>query len=283
MTFRLLAMDLDGTVIGNDLVISQRVKDAVGRAIEAGLIVTLATGRMFQGTRKFAQQLGIAQPVICYQGAMIRHTVTGELWYHEPVPLEQAKEVIALAEGQGKTVIGFVDDQCYVSRETDESRFYHHHAGVRPEPVGDLKAWLPEAPTKVLIITPKEQTDETVAFFKERFQDTLFVTRSYPLFTELTRLGVSKGKAMTQLCGRLGVPREDVIAIGDNLNDLDMIQFAGFGIAMGNGAPPVQAAAAYVAPTQADDGVAEAILGHILPRLDGRARGDARPAGAASQ
>jgi len=274
-------MDLDGTVIGNDLVISERVKGAVGRAIDAGLVVTLATGRMFQGTRKFAQQLDIAQPVICYQGAMIRHTITGELWYHEPVPLEQAKEVIDLAESQGKTVIGFVDDQCYVSRETDESRFYHHHAGVRPEPVGDLKAWLPEAPTKVLIITPKEQTDETVAFFKARFRDTLFVTRSFPLFTELTRLGVSKGKAMAQLCDRLGIAREEVVAIGDNLNDLDMIQFAGFGIAMGNGAPSVQAAAAYVAPTQADDGVAEAIIGHVLPRLQGGTCNDTRTAGVA--
>lgn len=279
MTYRLLAMDLDGTVIGNDLVISQPVKDAVRRAVEAGLIVTLATGRMFQGTRRFARELNIAQPVICYQGAMIRHTVTGELWYHEPVPLEQAKEVIALAESQGKTVIGFVDDQCYVSRENDESKFYHRHSGVPPEPVGSLGPWLPEAPTKVLIITPKEQTDETAAFFKERFKDSLFVTRSYPLFTELTRLGVSKGKAMGQLCDRLGLSRQDVIAIGDNLNDLDMIQFAGFGIAMGNGASPVQAAAAYVAPTQADDGVAEAIMGHILPRLQGSRSGLSTTAG----
>lgn len=274
-------MDLDGTVIGNDLVISQPVKDAVRRAVESGLIVTLATGRMFQGTRRFAQELSIAQPVICYQGAMIRHTITGELWYHDPVPLEQAQEVIALAESQGKTVIGFVDDQCYVSRENDESQFYHRHSGVRPEPVGDLGAWLPEAPTKVLIITPKEQTDETVAFFRERFKDSLFVTRSYPLFTELTRLGVSKGKAMGQLCERLGLSRDEVIAIGDNLNDLDMIQFAGYGIAMGNGASPVQAAAAYVAPTQADDGVAEAIVGHILPRLKGSSTGPSPAAGAA--
>lgn len=264
VTYRLLAMDLDGTVIGNDLVITDRVKQAVRRAIEAGMIVTLATGRMYQGTLRFAKELDIYQPLVCYQGAMIRHAVTNELWFHEPVPIEVAREVIEIAEGQGKVVVGFVDDQCYVSRDTPESRFYHHHSGVEPRIVGDLQAWLPEAPTKVLIITAQEETDVTLAFFRERFARQLNATRSYPLFTELTRENVSKGRALTQLCARLMIDPAEVAAIGDNLNDLDMIQFAGFGVAMGNGSAPVKAAAAFVAPTQAEDGVAVAIEEQIL-------------------
>src|SRR5579859_4828 len=213
MPLRMLAMDLDGTIIGNDLVISRPVKEAVGRAIDAGLIVTLATGRMYQGSLRFARELGIRQPVLCYQGAMIRHTVTGETWYHEPVPIDLAKQVIELAEGQHKTVIGFVDDQCYVSQVTPESEFYGHHSGVEPKAVGDLTAWMPEAPTKVLIITPLEETDATVAYYRDRFVDRLFVARSFPLFTELTNVHVSKGRAMTQLCRRLQVDPRDVAAI----------------------------------------------------------------------
>jgi Cof subfamily protein (haloacid dehalogenase superfamily) len=265
VTYRLFAMDLDGTVIGDDLIISQRVKDAVKQAIDAGVLVTLATGRMFQGTKRFAEQLGIAQPVICYQGAMIRHSVTDDLWFHNPVPMDLAKHAIEIADHQGKCVIAFVDDQCYVSQERPESRFYHHHSGVEPRAVGDLGAWLPESPTKVLIITDQAETDATVAFYSERFAGQLIVARSFRLFTELTNIGVTKGHAMARLCERLGMESKDIAAIGDNLNDLDMIQFAGFGIAVGNGAEAVRAAADAVCATQANDGVAEAIERYILP------------------
>jgi Cof subfamily protein (haloacid dehalogenase superfamily) len=258
-------MDLDGTVFGDDLIISQRIKDAVKEAIDGGVLVTLATGRMFQGTKKFALQLGIAQPVICYQGAMIRHSVTDDVWMHNPVPIELARHAIELADQQGKCVIAFVDDQCYVSQDRPESRFYHHHSGVEPRAVGDLKAWLPEAPTKVLIITAQEETDATVAFYGKVFVDRLIVARSFRLFTELTNLGVTKGNALAQLCRRLELEPKDIAAIGDNLNDLDMIQFAGFGIAVGNGAEAVRNAADAVTAAQADDGVAEAIHRYILP------------------
>ncbi len=268
MKYRLLAMDLDGTVINNDLIITARVKEAVARAIDAGIIVTLATGRMFQGSRRFAEELGIHQPLICYQGAMIRHSETSELWFHEPVPIERAREVIGFADEQQKTVIAFVDDQCYVSTVTPESIFYHRHSGSEPHPVGDLKSWLPEAPTKVLVITAKEQTDATVSFYRDTFGERLNVTRSFPLFTEITHPQASKGRAMAYLCDRLGVQPSEVAAIGDNLNDLDMIQFAGFGVAMGNGADAVKAAADYVCPPQSQDGVADAIERRILPSSD---------------
>jgi Cof subfamily protein (haloacid dehalogenase superfamily) len=119
-------------------------------------------------------------------------------------------------------------------------------------------------PTKLVIVSTAEQTDANVAHFRERFGSRLNVTKSYPLFTEIIHPDVSKGRALARLAEQLGIAREEVVAIGDNLNDLDMIEYAGLGIAMGNGAAAVKAAAGWVCPTQAEDGVAVAIEQRVL-------------------
>lgn len=264
MVYRLLAMDLDGTLIGNDLLISDRVKRAVAAAQAAGVQAALATGRMFRATLPFARELSITTPAICYQGAMV-HEIDGDgILFHQPVPLDAAHDAIAEAEARGFVALGYVDDWCYAGKDSPEAQFYARHSRVQPRFVGELLDWLQTPPTKIVIVSTAEQTDANVAYFRERFGARLNITKSYPLFTEIIHPDVSKGHALARLAERLGIAREEVVAIGDNLNDLDMIQYAGFGIAMGNGADAVKQAARWICPTEADDGVAVAIEEKVL-------------------
>lgn len=264
MVYKLLAMDLDGTLIGNDLLLSERVKRAVAAAEAAGVLAALATGRMFRATLPFARALGITTPAICYQGAMV-HDIAGDgIIYEQPVPLAAAREAVAEAEGCGFVTLAYVDDWCYAGKDSPEAQFYARHSRIQPRFVGELLDWLDTPPTKLVIVSTAEQTDANVSHFRQTFGSRLNVTKSYPLFTEIIHPDVSKGRALARLAERLGVAREEVVAIGDNLNDLDMIEYAGLGIAMGNGAPAVRQAAGWICPTQAEDGVAVAIEERIL-------------------
>ncbi len=266
MTYKLLAMDLDGTLIGNDLVISDRVQRAVAQAASAGVRPTLATGRMFQASMPFASLLKITAPLICYQGAMIRDPVSGETLFHLPVPLDAAREAIAEAERLGHVALGYVDDWVYAGPDSPEARFYAKHSQVQPRFVGNLLDWLKEPPTKLVIVTTEDQTDANVRHFRELFGSRLNVTKSYPLFTEVIHPSVSKGAALARLAELLQVEQAEVVALGDNLNDQDMVAYAGLGIAMGNGASSVKAVAKWVTASQADDGVAVAIEQRVLGR-----------------
>jgi len=274
LAYKLLALDLDGTLIGNDLLVSDRVKGAVARAEAAGVRVALATGRMYRASLPYAHELAIITPLICYQGALVRGVDNDDVIFHQPVPLESAREAIAEANRLGFVILGYVDDWCYASQDSPEAQFYARHSRVQPRFVGDLLAWLTTAPTKLVIVSTAEQTDVNVAHFRERFGDRLNVTKSYPLFTEIIHPEVSKGRALARLAELVGATRDEVAAVGDNLNDLDMLVYAGLGIAMGNAAPDVKAQADWVCPPEADDGVAVAIEERILAGIpDGVAAG----------
>lgn len=264
MAYKLLAMDLDGTLIGNDLLLSERVKRAVARAQAAGVRAVLATGRMVRATLPYAQELGVTAPLICYQGALMRDIAADRTLYEQPVPQDLARQAIAEAEGRGLVALGYVDDWVYAGKDTPEAQFYGRHSRVQPRLVGELLDWLHTPLTKIVVVSTAEQTDANVAHFRERFGNQLNVTKSYPLFTEIIHPDVSKGRALARLAEHLGIRREEIVAIGDNLNDLDMIEYAGLGIAMGGGSPAVQERADWVCPPESEDGVAVAIEERVL-------------------
>jgi Cof subfamily protein (haloacid dehalogenase superfamily) len=265
--YKLLALDLDGTLMGDDLVITEAAKLAIARAVEKGVVVTLATGRMFRSAVQFASELNLSAPLICYQGAMVRHSVTGETIYHLPVPFEPAREFIALARQDGYHVNAYVDDHIYVAEMTEEARYYSDLARVPAEVVGDLLEFIdrPErAPTKLVVVTNEDQTLQVLHKMEATFKGRLYVTRSHARFTEAVNLECSKGAALAALARSLEIPREQVIAIGDNLNDLPMLEYAGLSIAVANSSPTVKEKARYVTQGAIAQGVVEAINQFIL-------------------
>lgn len=257
--YKLIAIDLDGTLIGRDLSISPRARAAIRRAIETGIKVTIASGRMFKSVLRFAQELNLQTPLICYQGALIKDPVSQETLWHKTVPLELARQIIPIVEARGIHINAYVDDELYVSRVTAEAEGYARLSIVQAHPVGDLVTFLQREPTKLVAISDAEQIDRLTRELASHFGSSLYITKSYPIFCEIAHPECSKGKALARLAERLGIAQEETVAIGDNPNDLDMIAWAGLGIAMANSSPEVIAAADWVTGSVEEDGAAQAI------------------------
>lgn len=267
MDYRLLALDLDGTLIGPDLVIHEEVQRAIAAAQQRQITVTLATGRMFGATVPFAERLRIDAPVICYQGALIRHPVSGAIYAHHPMPGDLASEALALLRAADVFVIAYVDERLCISARRPELDTYMswHPEGAEVVVAPDLENLaLATPPTKLLFVAEPAVVEREVARLAERFAGRLSAVRSHAIFGELTALGISKGAALATLAAQLGVPREQVAAIGDQENDLSMITWAGLGLAMGNAIPEVREAADAVLPSVEQAGVAWAIRRYLL-------------------
>ncbi|MDQ5824621.1 MAG: HAD family hydrolase [Chloroflexota bacterium] len=272
MTIKLLALDLDGTLFTDDLIVSERTRRAIRAAQERGVLVTLATGRMYTTASKIAHDLGIVAPLICYQGALVQHNGTGEVLYHQTVPLALVHEIISATEQRGLHLNIYLDDKLYVARMTEGALYYAQiNYGLVLNEVGDLHAWLDAQgglePTKLVIVTPPEQTDAVLDEFTGQYGDLLQVTKSHPRFTEFTNKECSKGRALAFLAAQVGVAREEVMAVGDGHNDLDMLQWAGYGLAMPTAPQVVLDIAHGVCLPLADDGAAEAIERFILAAM----------------
>jgi hypothetical protein len=259
-----LALDLDGTLIGKDLILSPRVRGTISAAVARGAQVTLVTGRMFQSTLPFAQELGVTLPLICYQGALIRDPVSREVLYHQPVPLPLARQVIQVVRQWGLHVNVYVDDELYVERLTPEAERYGSISKVPIHLVGDLLSFLSTDPTKLVIVSDEATIDRAVRELQSHFGEALYVTESYPIFCEIAHPGCNKGRSLEWLAARYGFPREEVLAIGDGPNDVEMIRWAGLGIAMGNAPEEVRAAADWVTGTVQEEGAALALERFLL-------------------
>lgn len=269
MTVKLLALDLDGTIFTDDLLISERTRHAIRAAQDKGVLVTIATGRMFHSARKIAHDLCIAAPLICYQGALVRHSETDEKLYHKTVPNDLAHEIISATEARGLHLNVYLDDVLYVARATPEARFYSKiNMDLPLIEVGDLHSWLDaqggRGLTKMVIVTDPERTDSVLAEFTDMYEGQLQVTKSHPRFTEFTNVECSKGRALAFLAEHLGVTRDEVMAIGDGHNDLDMIAWAGYGFAMPTAPQSVLEIARGVCLPLNEDGAADAIQTYIL-------------------
>lgn len=262
--YKLVALDLDGTLVGESPEISDRSVRALHEAAQRGVKVTLATGRMYLAARPYAEQLGIATPLICYQGAQIRDPISGNIVSETGIDREVALEVLRYCRQNAYHVNAFVGDELYMASLTPAGKFYSERANIEPIIVGDLTEWLEGDVLKLVIVTDEPTTMTIIGELAERFGERLYVTRSYPIFAETISPEVSKGKALADLAKRLEIPLENVMAIGDDLNDIDMVATAGLGVAMRNSPPDVLREAQFVTGTVDEDGVATAVERFIL-------------------
>jgi Cof subfamily protein (haloacid dehalogenase superfamily) len=262
---RLVALDLDGTLIGADLVLRPRVKEAVAAAQAAGVAVTIVTGRMFAATKPFLQQLAIDGPVVCYQGAAIFDAVTGATLRETPVPSEVTREVLAWAHERGVHAQCYADNRLYVEEINRFSRRYTALARVEPVLVPSLRAAFDRRPTiKIVLVDEPERADEHLAALRALLGARAYLTRSSPDFVEVVDPAVNKGEALAFVARRAGVPLDATLAVGDAWNDLPLLDAAAIGVAMGSGPPELLAQADAVVGDVAHDGVAEAIEHYVV-------------------
>jgi len=220
--------------------------------------VIVVTGRMVKSIRQALAPAEIAAPVIAYQGAVVADE-DGRWLRHEPIPLELARELIAALADEGHSPNVYVDDELYVASDTQEARAYASLNRIDFHVVGPLLDWLAEPPTKLVCVGEPSVLDELEPRMKARFGDRAFISKSLPHFLEFAQAGVTKGAGMDFLAEHLGFTKAQTIAFGDGENDVELVEWPAYGIAMGNAHDRVKAVARWVCPPAAEEGVAQVL------------------------
>jgi len=219
----------------------------------------LVTGRMFQSVRPYALEAGIDDPVVCYQGAVVADPVSGRWLRHVPIPLDLAREGIAAVNEEGFGLNCYVGDELYVASVTPEARRYADFQHLQLHEVGDLLEWLEEPPTKLVVINDPEVLDGLKQRLLARFDDRLYISKSLPYFLELASPDVTKAAGLDFLSEHAGFERERTVAFGDGENDIELIDWAGYGVAVANANERVKELADFVCPSVDEEGVAQVL------------------------
>lgn len=264
LPYRLLACDLDGTILEHNRHISDRVRRAISRAKERGVQIALVTGRSFQSALPYAQLIDVHLPLICYQGGLIRHPDTSETLYQASLGRELAEETIELSQARGWQLLLYTTDEIILTEYRYPEQVYRQMLGPTVRQVEDLGAAVDGGPIKMTILAAEDASPAIEDEMQERFAGRMEIIRSHPMFVEALPAGVSKGRALAWLAEYLDVPQRSIMAIGDQDNDASMVAWAGLGIAMGNGSPLCKSTADWIAPTIEEDGSAEAIERFLL-------------------
>ena len=273
--FDLVVLDLDGTILDlyHHKEISPVVKAVIDDVQAAGIPVTIGTGRTLDYVRAHTGPLGITTPVVTTQGAVIGDPVTGEVLHETDMPLSVAREVAAwIDDRQPISVFYFGDEHGHTrivqNRTGPEPDFYDHVFGLprimAPTFAESLADDETHPPIKFIAINDPERETDIAPGLKERFAGRLSITRTHPWLVEGTALGIDKGQGLLTLCELLGVAPQRVLAMGDNDNDIPMLQAAGFGIAMGNASEGMKTIADWIAPSIEEDGAAVALERWVL-------------------
>lgn len=262
---RLIALDLDGTLVGSNLTISPRVRESIAQARARGAEITIVTGRMFAATKPFADVLGIAGPLVCYQGAAVFEASTGAVLRETPVHQDVTREVLAWAEEHRVHAQCYSGDTLYVQQINRFSKRYTDLAKVEPVVVPSLREAFADKPSiKVVLVDDPGPSEAHLAALTPLLGKRAYITRSNVDFVEVLSPDVNKGEALAFVAQRYDATLAETMAIGDAWNDVPLITAAGVGVAMGSGPPELFAKADAVVGDVAHDGVAEAIERYVL-------------------
>jgi Cof subfamily protein (haloacid dehalogenase superfamily) len=240
-------------------VLRERTLAAIAAAREAGIRVVIVTGRMFRSALPYAQAAGIDEPVVCYQGAAVVDPVTRTFLRHEPIPVELAREAVAAVQAHGFTLNAYVGDELYVGEITPEAHRYASFQNLPIHEVGDLLSWLEEPPTKLVTVGTSHEMDALKIEMKQVFDDVLHISKSLPIFLELSRKGVTKGSGLAFTAERVGFSLERTVAFGDGQNDVELLEVAGYAVAVADADESLFPIADLVCPPAEEEGVAQVI------------------------
>ncbi|MDY3869114.1 MAG: Cof-type HAD-IIB family hydrolase [Pyramidobacter sp.] len=265
---RLIATDLDGTLLcpgGKE--ISPRNAKALEAAVSKGVHVIISTGRLHTGALPYARLLPGDVPVISANGAVVRTSRSGAYLRRCPVEPHLAREILPLLRAAGMSPWFYIGDTCWAERRDEGTAALEARTGARIECVGDLAEKAEDGAEKILGILPHDKTARLQDELSEMYRGKLYVTRSAPNQIEILSPDATKGLALEFAAQKLGIAREEIVAFGDNFNDLELFRGAGIKVAMGNAEEPLKAAADIVTGTNEESGVAQ-VLEELLSQQD---------------
>lgn len=269
---KLLVLDIDGTISGRSNQVSQPVLNAIAAVQRKGIQVAIATGRMYKSAQRFHAVVNSTLPLLAYQGAWIQEPGQPRLRHCQLQP-ELALQILDYYEQphlrDQVSVHFYIDDRLHLRELSADSKEYCDRCETEPTIVGDFRTVISKdaLPTKILAISHDEVLVQTcLGDLRDRHNSTdLYLTTSVPHFLEAAHPQSNKGSAVQFLAEEvLGLSSNQVMAIGDNCNDLEMLAYAGIGVAMKGGPDIVQASANWVAPHVDEDGVAQVLQQFLL-------------------
>lgn len=262
--YKLIAIDVDDTLLTDDLQVTDATLHAMEQAVAQGVTVTLATGRMFASARKIADQIRLNVPIITYQGSMVKTLLDGKVLYERHVPEDAAKQLYDFCEEKGLHLQLYVDDVLYVKEENEKARLYSQLSKIPYVVEPDYDTLITKPSTKMLIIDDPDVLDETALQLQPIIGDRVHITKSKPHYLEFLHKEGTKGHALRFMAGHIGCTMEQTIAIGDSWNDREMLMEAGLGVAMDNSVPALKEIADFVTLSNNDEGVKHVIETFIL-------------------
>lgn len=267
MTYKMIVLDLDDTLLRDDLTISPRTKQSLMEAQEAGVKVVLASGRPTQGMLPIAEELRLKEYgsfILSFNGGKIIHCQTGDEWFSSTLPVETVHQLYDISHRENVEIHTYIGDTIVTEVPNPYTDIEGELTKLQIKVVDSFIDAVTEPVVKVLMLKEAEVLAKVEKKLQKEFEGSLSIMRSKPFFLEFTEAGVTKGTSLNSLIQQLGIEREEVIAIGDSGNDLSMIQFAGLGVAMGNASEAIKAQADFVTDTNMNDGVAKVVEEFIL-------------------
>lgn len=265
MGVRLFVSDLDGTMLPDGNVVSAENIAAVHRAVEAGVMVTIATGRMFEAALPVAKALGVDVPIISYNGALIK-SPSGHIYEEHLIDPLLAHDILTFCKERGWYIQSYSGGVLRYVEICNESRFYENSQKLTGMAVGwdGLYAHVAGNCKLLLVTEGREVTIKRAETLLSAFGTQVDVTRSADCLIEIVPKGISKASALQSLAAKLGIPIEETMAIGDAYNDLPMLKAAGKSVAMGNAFPEIKEVTDYETLTCEENGLAAAIYHYVL-------------------
>ncbi|MGI8549531.1 MAG: HAD family hydrolase [Dehalococcoidia bacterium] len=276
--FKLAVLDIDGTLLDPNGAISDRVRRAVRAAVESGCLVTLASGRRLWAARGVAAELGIATPLILYNGGLVFDLAAERALYQAPLTASATAQAVDLIWSSGYLPVVFENplqgERIFTGPQERQNRAADHYLNRRQLDTVRLDQAILRAIPHPLLLATMADEDEMRRLEKQiqragiecqtLVERQTFIPGSCWWQLDVMAPGCTKGSALLHLCEQTGILPQETLAIGDGINDLELIRAAGLGIAMGNAVAEVRAAAVHVVSDNAHDGVAEAVERYVL-------------------
>lgn len=259
MRIKLIAIDIDGTLITPDKIVTPYVREALRYAEDRGIMVSLVTGRLYPTCRKYSLELSLSGPCVIYQGAMIIDPKTDKVLYEVRIPRDKALKIVKIAREKNLSLNVYMDQfTFYTERPNQYSILDAQLNEVEIQIVKDIEKIIEYDPLKLMFVDEPGVISRLEENFSSYDGDLVAFT-SLPQFLEIVNRSATKADALKWIANRFNIKREEVVAIGDSHNDIPMLEWAGIGVAMGNADDKVKGAADFITLSNREDGVAHAI------------------------
>ena len=260
MRYKLIAIDLDGTLLNKDNIITPYTIDIIKKLDRQGVKIVIATGRSYSALRDKIAPLNLNHPVVCYNGAMLRNGGTHEILYNSTIPHDMVADLITISRNKNIPLFGYLDGQFLYEYESEYSELYKGVTGLTGEIVNFDKLKSINF-TKAMFIYDHSILEDLQKELKPKYSKELHIAFSKPIFLEVMNITASKSKGLDRVAKMFNIPREDILAFGDGMNDADMLEYAGKGVVMKNGHEELRAKFESTEYGNNEDGVAKYLEG----------------------